>query len=237
MPENISAQLRNVQHSLKQACTEASRDANSVQLIAVSKRHSVESIQAAYNAGQLDFGENYVQELVAKFDELHARMPQARWHYIGALQRNKVKYIAEFVHLIHGVDSLRLAKEISKRALQHSRVIDILLQVNTSGEESKSGCAPSDTADLLHSISELPGVRVCGLMTMAERSGDLEHARTSFAELRNLRDTLIQTSGNTDIHHLSMGMSGDYAVAIEEGATLVRIGTAIFGQRPTTIQT
>ncbi len=231
MPENISAQLHNVQQSVKQACLNVQREPESVQLIAVSKKHSPDAIVAAYAAGHRHFGENYVQELVQKYEQLHDSLPEAHWHYIGSLQRNKVKYLAPFVHLIHGVDSLKLAKEISKRAVQHSRVIDILLQVNTSNEESKSGCLPEHAEELFSEVSQCEGVRVVGFMTMAERSGDAQFAAESFAQLRGIRDNILEQNPNATCTQLSMGMSGDYEIAIAHGATMVRIGTAIFGQR------
>ncbi len=198
-------------------------------LIAVSKTKPNEDIQALYDLGQRDFGENYVQELVDK----EASLPKdIRWHFIGHLQSNKVKYIASFVHLIHGVDSLKLLKEINKQATKNSRVIDCLLQVHIAQEETKFGMNEAEIAEVKACIGELPNVRILGLMGMASFSDDVEKVRSEFRYLK----TLFDRFRTWNIDHetwttLSMGMSGDYQMAIEEGSTMVRIGSLLFGAR------
>lgn len=207
-------------------------DAKQVTLVAVSKTKPVEDIVALYELGQRDFGENYVQELVDK----QAQLPKdIRWHFIGHLQSNKVKYIAPFVHLIHGVDSLKLLKEINKEAGKNSRAIDVLLQVHIAQEETKFGM---DEEELNLTMSEfenlkMSNVNVVGLMGMASFSDDLEKVR---GEFRNLKMLFNTNADKFATHHspfttLSMGMSGDYAIAVEEGSTMVRIGSLLFGAR------
>ncbi len=200
----------------------AGRDPSEVTIVAVSKLQPAAAVIEGADAGITDLGENYAQELVAKQDEV-AR-PGLRWHFIGRLQRNKARQVVGRAALIHAVDSLELAQEIGKRA--QGRIQDVLVAVNTGGEAQKSGVAPADAPALIAAIVALPGIAVRGLMTMPPLPDDPEHSRPHFRALRALRDQL-------GLHHLSMGTSGDYRVAIEEGATLVRIGTAIFGARPT----
>jgi hypothetical protein len=200
-----------------------------VTLVAVSKTKPNEDIQALYDLGQRDFGENYVQELVDK----QAALPKdIRWHFIGHLQSNKVKYIAPFVHLIHGVDSLKLLKEINKQAAKCERVIDCLLQVHIAQEETKFGMDEAEIEEVNLQISELTNVRVMGLMGMASFSEDLNKVRNEFHSLHELYKRFSPST----IDHgpwttLSMGMSGDYQMAIEEGSTMVRIGSLLFGAR------
>lgn len=207
--------------------------ANGVTLVAVSKTKPAIDILELYSLGQRDFGENYVQELVDKA----AQLPKdIRWHFIGHLQSNKVKYIAPFVHLIHGVDSLKLLKEINKQAAKHNRIIDVLLQVHIAQEETKFGFDAHELQELLqtHSaeLQELSGVRVCGLMGMASFSDNTELVRSEFHQLRSLFEQhRSRTADNIQLTILSMGMSGDYKMAIEEGSTLVRIGSLLFGSR------
>lgn len=206
---------------------------SSVTLVAVSKLKPASDIEALYKLGQLDFGENYVQELVEKQAVLPSNI---NWHFIGHLQSNKVKYIAPFVHLIHGVDSLKLLKEINKQAAKHNRIIDVLLQVHIAQEETKFGFDAYELQELLqtHSaeLQELSGVRVCGLMGMASFSDNTELVRSEFHQLRSLFEQhRSRTAGNIQLTILSMGMSGDYKMAIEEGSTLVRIGSLLFGSR------
>ncbi|MES2329885.1 MAG: YggS family pyridoxal phosphate-dependent enzyme [Bacteroidota bacterium] len=200
-----------------------------VALVAVSKIKPVQDIKALYDLGQKDFGENYVQELVEK----EAVLPKdIRWHYIGHLQSNKVKYIAPFVHLIHGVDSFKLLKEISKQAAKCGRVIDCLLQVHIAQEETKFGMDEAEILEVQAGIGALPNVRVCGLMGMASFSDDAVKVRGEFKELRALYERFSEWSiGNGEWTILSMGMSGDYQMAIEEGSTMVRIGSLLFGAR------
>jgi pyridoxal phosphate enzyme (YggS family) len=201
----------------------------SVTLVAVSKTKPNEDIQALYELGQRDFGENYVQELVDK----QAVLPNdIRWHFIGHLQSNKVKYIAPFVHLIHGVDSLKLLKEINKQAAKFGRVIDCLLQVHIAQEETKFGMDEKELEETFFSTGDLSNVRVCGLMGMASFSEDMDKVRAEFRNLRMLFDKAREWAvvGN-EFAILSMGMSGDYTMAVEEGSTMVRIGSLLFGAR------
>lgn len=200
-----------------------------VTLVAVSKTKPNEDIRELYDLGQRDFGENYVQELVDK----QAALPgDIRWHFIGHLQSNKVKYIAPFVHLIHGVDSYKLLKEIDKQAAKHQRVIDCLLQVHIAQEETKFGMDEAELEEALAGVAELPHVRVCGLMGMASLSEDQAKVRNEFRLLKNLFDKIGEWPVvNGEWALLSMGMSGDYTIALEEGSTLVRIGSLLFGAR------
>ncbi|HPM77157.1 MAG TPA: YggS family pyridoxal phosphate-dependent enzyme [bacterium] len=223
---SIAESLREIQERMRQACLAAGRDPAEVALVAVSKMHPPAAIDEALRAGQLDFGENYVQEVREKVPVLPAAV---RWHYIGSLQRNKVKYLAPWVHMIHTVDSLRLAQEIDHRAAEHGRTIPVLLQVNVAREGVKSGCAPEEARELAERIARLAHLELRGLMTMPPFL-PAEQVRPFFAGLRELRDRLRVDLGLT-LPDLSMGMTADFAVAIAEGATLVRIGTAIFGSR------
>ena len=191
-------------------------------LIAVSKFKSNEDILEAYNTGIRDFGENHVQELIKKIDELPKDI---RWHLIGHLQKNKVKYIVnKNVYLIHSVDSIDLAKEISKRAVSNNIYMNILLEVNVANEESKWGFKVDEIKDAYNQISSLPNINVQGLMTVAPHVENPEEVRKYFRKLKEINDSL-------NLHVLSMGMSGDYKIAIEEGSTYIRIGTVIFGAR------
>ena len=204
---------------------------NKVTLVAVSKTKPAEDIQALYDLGQRDFGENYVQELVEK----EAALPKdIRWHFIGHLQSNKVKYIAPFVHLIHGVDSFNLLKEINKQAEKNNRTIDCLLQVHIAKEETKFGFDSQELQEVTRMIadSDLKNIHVIGLMGMASFSEDKEFVRKEFKELKILFDKNAQLSTiNHQLSTLSMGMSGDYNIAIEEGSNMVRIGSLLFGER------
>jgi len=198
-----------------------------VTLVAVSKTKPEADLLEAYNAGQRIFGENKIQEMASKWEALPKDIS---WHMIGHVQRNKVKYMAQFVTLIHAVDSLKLLQEINKQAAKHKRVIDCLLQVKIAKEDSKFGLAPKDAAQLLNTLdkSTLPNVRIVGLMGMATFTDDQTQLNTEFGVLKSLFDTL------KDVHQLdtlSMGMSGDYELAITAGSTMVRVGSAIFGQR------
>ena len=183
----------------------------------------------AYDTGIRDFGENKVQEIMEKYPLLPSDI---RWHLIGHLQTNKVKYIIDKVCMIHSVDSLKLAEEISRQAVKHNVTVDILIEVNVAAEESKFGVRPEDAIDLCRDISTLPGIRIRGLMTVAPFTSDPEENRPVFCALRQLFvDIGGKNIDNVCMDCLSMGMSGDYTVAIEEGATFVRVGTSIFGQR------
>lgn len=194
---------------------------NGVTLVAVSKTKPASDIETLYELGQRDFGENYVQELVEK----EAALPKdIRWHFIGHLQSNKVKYIAPFVYLVHGVDSLKLLKEINKQAARNNRIIDCLLQVHIAQEETKFGMNEAEVDEVFSSLSALPNIRIRGLMGMASFSDDAVKVRNEFASLKKIFDRF-------DLQVLSMGMSGDYKMAIEEGSTMVRIGSLLFGER------
>ncbi|HTG55954.1 MAG TPA: YggS family pyridoxal phosphate-dependent enzyme [Niabella sp.] len=200
-----------------------------VTLVAVSKIKPVSDIKALYDLGQRDFGENYVQELVDKQSQLPADI---RWHFIGHLQSNKVKYIAPFVHLIHGVDSFNLLKEINKQALKNNRIIDCLLQVHVAQEETKFGLNEKELNEILTQVAVLENVQIKGLMGMASFSDDETRVRSEFRQLKRLFIQLGQPEIlNLKPEILSMGMSGDYAMAIEEGSTMVRVGSLLFGAR------
>lgn len=200
---------------------------NKVQLVAVSKTKPIEAIQELYNLGHRDFGENYVQELIEKQPKLPADI---NWHYIGHLQSNKVKYIAPFVYLIHGVDSLKLLKEINKQAEKSQRVIDCLLQVHIAQEETKFGLDENELDEIVRERSNLKSVRIRGLMGMASFTEDTDKVRKEFSYLRKLFD---KYTGISDMKFdiLSMGMSSDYKIAIEEGSNMIRVGSLIFGER------
>jgi pyridoxal phosphate enzyme (YggS family) len=204
----------------------AALEEKQVTLVAVSKTKPVEDIQALYDLGQRDFGENYVQELADK----QAALPKdIRWHFIGHLQSNKVKYIAPFVHLIHGVDGWKLLNEINKHAVRANRVIDCLLQVHIAQEETKFGMDEAELTEALQKSTELTNVRIQGLMGMASFTVDESKVRDEFHALKTLKDKL-ETAGHP-LPVLSMGMSGDYNRAIEAGSTMVRIGSLLFGAR------
>ncbi|MCE3007608.1 MAG: YggS family pyridoxal phosphate-dependent enzyme [Bacteroidetes bacterium] len=221
----IADRLQAVKASLAEACRAVGRLPEEVKLVAVSKTFPVSAAQAACAAGQMDFGENRVQEYLQK----QPLLPAAHWHLIGPLQTNKVKYVVDTVHLIHSLDSERLASEIQKRA---KRPVDCLIQINISGEGQKSGIPAEELPGLLRCLPQYPQVRVRGMMGIAELTEDTNRIRSQFARLRGLYDQLgRQTSEQVQMQHLSMGMSGDYALAIAEGATMVRIGSAIFGGR------
>jgi pyridoxal phosphate enzyme (YggS family) len=216
--------LAAVRSQIEEAALSAGRDPSDVTLIAVSKAFGVDAIERALRAGHRDFGENRVHELAGKYDALGGG---PAWHYVGRLQRNKVRQVLRTGAIIHSVDRLELAAEINARA---ERPVRILLEVNVTGEPQKGGVEPADLAQLVKAALKMPNLEVVGLMTMARKSGDPELARPYFAELARLRDALVQ-GYSPMIHHLSMGMSQDYRVAVQEGATMVRVGEAIFGPR------
>lgn len=218
-----------VRENILKACEKAGRDPESVKLIAVSKTKPAEDIEEIYSLGQRDFGENKVQELSQKIEILP---DDIKWHLIGHLQHNKVKYIIGKTELIHSVDSERLALTISKEAVKHNVTADVLIEVNVAGEESKFGVTTDETMELIEKISILPGIHICGLMTIAPFVADPEENRPVFRKLRELSvDIADKKIDNVSMSVLSMGMTNDYMVAIEEGATFVRVGTAIFGER------
>lgn len=225
----IKESLEQVQQNIRNACERAGRDPSAVTLIAVSKTKPNEVLQEAYDLGIRVFGENKVQELVKKMDTLP---DDIEWHMIGHLQRNKVKYIAGRVALIHSVDSFRLAEEINIQAKKRGIIIPILVEVNIGEENSKFGVHAEDAAELVREIAELNGVSIKGLMTIAPYVVDSEENRPLFHKIRELAiDIRNEKIDNVSMDILSMGMTNDYEVAVEEGATLVRVGTGIFGER------
>ena len=218
-----------VEKKIQAACQRSGRKREDVTLIAVSKTKPVEMLQDAYDLGTRVFGENKVQEITEKYDALPKDI---QWHMIGHLQRNKVKYIVEKVDYIHSVDSLRLADTIEKEAAKHNTTVKILIEVNVAGEESKFGLAPEEVLPLIEKISEFSHIRVCGLMTIAPFVENPEENRPYFSRLRKVSvDIDSKKVNNVNMSILSMGMTNDYEVAIEEGATMVRIGTGLFGAR------
>ncbi len=228
---NLDERLRQVQERTATAARRAGRDPAAVTLVAVSKRKPAADILAAARLGQLDFGENYVQELRTKQEDPALRELPLRWHYIGPLQRNKVRHIVGNAALLHAIDSVSLLDEIEKRSAQAGLQSACLLQVNLSGEATKSGCAPADCQALARHALALPHVALRGLMTMPAPCDDPEESRPVFVALRALRDQLAERLATTQLTELSMGMSDDFEVAVEEGATLVRVGSLIFGAR------
>lgn len=225
---NISNNIESVKQLMSEAKSKAKYD-NNCQLIAVSKTKPVEMLQDAYDAGMRDFGENKVQEITEKYDKLPKDI---RWHMIGHLQTNKVKYIADKVYMIHSVESVKLAEEISKRALSVSRVIPVLVEINIGDEESKFGLNYNDVIPFLNQINHLEGIKISGLMCVAPYTENAEDNRVYFEKLRQLSvDITNKNMDNISMDILSMGMTGDYQIAIEEGATYVRVGTGIFGER------
>ena len=226
----IGDSIEHIRGRIAKTCLAAGRDPSDVTLLAVSKTFSAERVAEAVQHGITSIGENYVQELLQKRSSLND--DRIRWHFIGHLQSNKVKHVIEWIHLIHAVDSVSLAQEISARAAKARRTMDILLEVNTTGEKSKFGLRPEHTVEFVRSLADLENIRISGLMTIGPFLPDPEGSRPMFRSLRLLKDELSNLSQpNVSMTHLSMGMTGDFEVAIEEGATIVRIGTAIFGSR------
>lgn len=221
--------LKEVRERIAAACERVGRDPSEVVLLAVSKTKPLEDIETLLDAGQLDFGENYVQELCDKYERISRPV---NWHMIGHLQTNKVKYIVDKTRLIHSVDSLRLAARIEKEAEKKGVVCDILLQVNVAREDSKFGLETDDVIKMVEEISSYPHVHLVGLMESAPYVENPEENRCYFQKLHELFIDIQQKNiDNVDMHILSMGMTNDYEIAIEEGATMVRVGTAIFGAR------
>ena len=225
----IKKNIEAVENKIKNACAKSGRDTNTAHLIAVSKTKPISMLQQAYDAGMRDFGENKVQEILEKYDQLPGDI---RWHMIGHLQRNKVKYIIDKVCLIHSVDSLRLAEEISKEAVKHNLTMPILIELNIAEEDSKFGLTFEECEEMIRKISALPNIQIKGLMTVAPFVEDAEENRQYFKIMKQLSvDIMTKNIDNVCMDILSMGMTGDYEVAIEEGATHVRVGTGIFGER------
>lgn len=223
----LTENLNKVEENISKICQKNGRNRSKVRLIAVSKTHSVEEIKEVINAGVLDFGENKAQELSLKSPQLNEPV---YWHFIGHLQTNKVKYIIESAEYIHSVDSVKLAEEINKKAKSINKVQKILLEINTSDEESKFGLKEEkDILEIAQFCGKCENIYLTGLMTMAPYTDDKKIIRDCFIKLRNIKDSLNQKGFN--LKELSMGMTNDYEIAIEEGATMIRIGTAIFGER------
>jgi pyridoxal phosphate enzyme (YggS family) len=239
----IKHNLEEVRHNIAMACKKVGRDIGEVELLAVSKTKPIEYIESAFNADQVLFGENKVQEIIEKYDKIDS----VRWHMIGHLQTNKVKYIIDKVELIHSVDSLKLAQTISKEAIKKDVVANILIEVNVAQEDSKFGISINECEDFVREVAKLPNVKIRGLMTIAPFVDNPEENRVYFRKLKEElvdinnkkihnvnRETLSSDKESQDIVSmdiLSMGMTNDYEVAIEEGSTLVRVGTGIFGVR------
>lgn len=227
--EFVKQNLKNVEEKIANACQRAGRDRSEVTLIAVSKTKPVEMMEACMAEHVTTFGENKVQELCSKYEVLPKDL---HWHLIGHLQRNKVKYITEKVELIHSVDSLRLAEAISEDAVKKNITVNILIEVNVAEEDSKFGVKVEDTEALIRQIAKLPNIFIKGLMTIAPYTAVPEENRPIFRTLKQLSvDIDSKNIDNISMNILSMGMTGDYEVAIEEGATMVRVGTGIFGER------
>jgi pyridoxal phosphate enzyme (YggS family) len=228
--ESIATNIEEIREQITAACIEVGRDPAEVRLIAVSKTHPASLVREAFAAGQIEFGESYVQEFLEKYDDSLLENKGIEWHFIGHLQSNKIRSIIGKVSLIHGIDKLSTAEELSKRALQHNLRVDYLLEVNTSGEASKYGMAPEEVLSIAEALFTLPNIFLRGLMTIA--SPERVKAQEEFRQLRTLLEALKAVSPDSSkLTELSMGMSGDFREAIHEGATMIRVGTAIFGWR------
>lgn len=225
----ITENLEQVRKNIDEACRMAGRDPKEVTLIAVSKTKPVSMLKEAYDAGARCFGENKVQEIMDK----HPQLPEdIQWHMIGHLQRNKVKYIVDKVSMIHSVDSLGLAQTIEQEAAKHNVCVPVLLEVNVAQEESKFGLKMDEVLPLIDTIADFPHIKVQGLMTIAPYVENAEDNRDFFRQLKKLSvDIEAKNINNVSMSVLSMGMTGDYQVAVQEGATMVRVGTGIFGER------
>ena len=225
----IRENLEIVEKNICSACERAKRDRSEVTLIAVSKTKPVSDVREAMACGITVFGENKVQEIKDKTEEIKEPLS---WHMIGHLQVNKVKYLPGRVCMIHSVDNMKLAEEIEKQAAKHDLIMDVLIEVNVAGEDTKFGISPKETPELVKQIADLKHIRIRGLMTIAPYTEDPESNRQYFRELRELKDRINDMGiSGVNMDSLSMGMTGDYQVAIEEGATFVRVGTGIFGER------
>ncbi len=224
--DNVEA----VRRRIAEACRRAGRDPAGVTLVAVSKTFPAGQVREVVRCGVRDIGENYVQELLGKREGLGAE--PVRWHFVGHLQSNKVRHLADWITLVHALDSIDLARELDRRAAHAGRVLDVLVEVNTTGEGTKFGLTPGRTVGFIAGLAPFRNIRIAGLMTIGPFLPDPEGSRPMFRQLRELRDEAARLGqDNATMEHLSMGMTGDFEVAIEEGATLVRIGTAIFGPR------
>ncbi len=226
----IAENLERINQRIIEACNRAGRDSKEITLIAVSKTKPIEAIENVFSSGQVHFGENRMQELQEKMDTIKDQ--EVQWHMIGTMQSNKIKYIANRVNWIHSVSKKKHLDEIQKRAELAQRTINVLIQVNISGENQKSGCEASELEEILTHAKALSNIKVKGLMGMATFADNPENVRSEFASLRTTLTSHAHLNGdNINLRELSMGMSGDFEVAIEEGATMVRVGSAIFGSR------
>lgn len=230
MNHNIEKNLKKVVNRIEKACRAAGRDPDEVTLVAISKTKPVEAIVEAFNAGQIHFGESRAKELEDKMQEIEE--DRIQWHMVGPLQTNKIKYMVDRVNWIDSIPKKKSLREIEKRASRIDRVINTLIQINISGEEQKSGCNPDDLGPILEYAQDLDHVRIRGLMGIASLVEDPEEVRSEFRLMRELRDQYSSFNGeNIQLEHLSMGMTNDLEVAVEEGSTMVRVGRAIFGER------
>lgn len=226
--QNIAEQLERVRTRVRDAALVCGRDPHTITLLAVSKTQSAATVQAAAQAGQLDFGENYLQE--ARDKQIALASPALVWHFIGPIQSNKTRAIAAHFAWVHSVDRLKIAQRLSEQRPEHAPLLNICIEVNVSGEASKSGVTPDKLAELASQIVSLPRLKLRGLMAIPAPTGDVQQQRHAFVRVRQLFEMLNQQGLGLDT--LSMGMSGDLEAAIAEGATIVRVGTAIFGARP-----
>ncbi len=232
MAEDICQNIVNLKDRIANACEKAGRDPNEITLVAVSKMKPLDDIKKAFDCGQIHFGENRARELQDKMDEYEEQ--QIQWHMVGNLQTNKIKYMVQRVNWIHSISKSKYLREIEKRASRIDRVINTLVQINISGEDQKSGCEASDLKGILEYAQGLDHVRVRGLMGMATfvDADEVESVRPEFQKLREIRDNHRKfESDNVQLDELSMGMTNDMEIAIEEGSTMVRVGRAIFGER------
>ncbi len=223
----VTENFRKIQDLLAKAAAEAGREPGKIRLLAVSKKKPVEAVLQAVSAGQRDFGENFVQEALQKMDE--AGRDDLNWHFIGHLQTNKTRPVAERFHWVHTVDRLKIAERLSRQRPHYAGDLNVCIQVNIDGEAAKAGVAPADLPQLAQAVAELPALKLRGLMCMPAVRPDFEGQRQPFASMRDLKDSLEESGISLDT--LSMGMTADYRAAIHEGATIVRIGTALFGER------
>ncbi|WP_344959100.1 YggS family pyridoxal phosphate-dependent enzyme [Zobellella aerophila] len=226
---NIAQHLQLVQDRIAKAASESSRPLGDIHLLAVSKTKPIADIEQAYAAGQRQFGENYVQEAIEKIQQLTHKYPDMRWHLIGPLQSNKSRQVAEHFDWVQTVDRLKIAQRLSEQRPSHLPPLNICLQVNVSGESSKSGLIPAEALALAASLADLPGLRLRGLMAIPEHTDDVARLESQFLELKQLFDRMAEIY--PDVDTLSMGMSEDLEMAVACGSTLVRVGTAIFGTR------
>lgn len=228
---NLESRIVNVNERVKRACTRSGRKTDEIKIVAVSKKFGIDKIKEAYSLGLQDFGENYAQEFRDKERSIDKKVNKnIHWHFIGSIQKNKVKYLVGKTFLIHTIDSFSLAEEFNKRAEKLNCMVKSLVEVNISEERNKSGIKIEQVKSLLDSLNKLKNVKIIGLMGMAPYFEDPENARPYFQKLRKIRDEIQVYTDN--FKELSMGMSGDFEVAIEEGATIIRLGSSIFGERP-----